>query len=71
MKPATIIGVTMKQQIASVKAFVQRNERKILVTTTIVATTGMVIMRTGLKQHDDFLREHGLYDQFYAKDEDE
>jgi hypothetical protein len=49
--------------------FVKKHERKILVTTTVVSTTAAVLMRTGLAQHNEFLREHGLYEQFYALNE--
>lgn len=56
--------------LASVKKFYVRNERKILVTTAVVATTAAVMMRTGIKQHNDFLKEHDLYEEFYALDEE-
>lgn len=55
----------MKNRIVTAKNFVVRNERKILVTTTVVATTAAVVMRTGIKQHNEFLRENGLFDKFY------
>lgn len=55
----------MKNRLASAKNFVVRNERKILITTAVVATTAAVLMRTGIKQHNDFLKEHGLFDAFY------
>lgn len=54
------------EKTASVKKFVRRNERRILVSTVVVTTTAAVLMRTGLKQHDDFLRAHDLYETFYA-----
>lgn len=34
---------------------------------TFVATT--TLMRSGLNQHDAFLREHGLYDAYYTPEE--
>lgn len=56
----------MKNRIVTAKNFVVRNERKILITTAVVTTTAAVVMRTGIKQHNDFLKENGLYDAFYA-----
>lgn len=50
--------------------FVKKHERKILVTTTVVSTTAAVLMRTGIAQHNEFLKQHGLYEQFYALNED-
>lgn len=61
----------MNEKLASVKQFVARNERKILVTTAVVTTTAAVVMRLGIKQHNDFLKENGLYEKFYEVDEDE
>jgi hypothetical protein len=48
-----------------VKNFVVRNERRILATTTIVSTTLVVVQRAGLKQHNDFLKEKGLFSEYY------
>lgn len=53
-------------RVTSVKNFLVRNERRILITTTVVSTTAAVLMRSGIAQHNEFLKEHGLYDQFYA-----
>lgn len=55
----------MKNRIVTAKNFVVRNERKILVTTAVVTTTAAVLMKTGIKQHNEFLREHDLFDKFY------
>lgn len=52
----------LKKAVASVK----KHERKILITTTVISTTAAVLMRSGISQHNAFLKEHGLYDQFYA-----
>lgn len=61
----------LKQKLDSTKKFVVRNQTRILLTTTAVATTAAVIMRIGLKQHNDFLKDHDLYEEFYAEDENE
>lgn len=52
-------------RFARAKNVYVRNERRILLTVTAVSLTANVVMRTGISQHNDFLREHGLYDQFY------
>lgn len=60
-----------KNPLVPVKNFVVRNERKILITTTVLSTTAAVVMRSGIHQHNEFLRERGLYEEFYALIEDE
>lgn len=55
----------MKTRISRAKNFVVRNERKILVTALVTTTGAAVLFRGGLKQHDAFLRENGLYEKFY------
>lgn len=63
--------MNIKQKLASAKDAVARNKTKILATTTVVATGAVVLMKIGLTQHDNFLKEKGLYDEFYAMtDED-
>lgn len=47
----------------SVKKFVAEHKTAIAVTTT--ATVCLVLNRVALAQHDDFLKEHGLYDEYY------
>lgn len=49
---------------------VRKHERKILITTTVISTAAAVMMRSGLAQHNAFLKEHGLYEQFYALTEE-
>lgn len=44
----------------------RKHERKILITATVVSTTAAILMRSGLAEHNAFLKEHGLYEQFYA-----
>lgn len=56
--------------IASIVKTVRKHERKILITATVVSTTAAVLMRSGLAQHNAFLKEHGLYEQFYALTEE-
>lgn len=55
----------MNKNLVSMKNFVKKHERKILITTNVIAIGGVVMMRTGIAQHNDFLREHGLFEAFY------
>ena len=56
-----------KQTVASrVKNAYVKHERKILVTATVLSTGYAVVMRSGIAQHNAFLKEHGLFEQFYA-----
>ena len=47
----------------SVKNFVEEHKTAIAVATT--ATICLVINRIALSQHDEFLKEHDLYNEFY------
>jgi hypothetical protein len=62
--------MSAKQKIVSAKNKIVRNRTKILGTIAVISTTGMVVMRLGLKQHDDFLKEKKLYEEFYTLDEE-
>lgn len=59
------VATTKKSPVTSVKEFVARNERRILATTTVVSLTAAVVMRSGIAQHNEFLKEHGLFEEFY------
>lgn len=59
----------MKDKIVSAKNFVVKNKTKILVTALIVTATIAAGERYGLHQHDKFLKEHDLYDTYWADDE--
>lgn len=52
--------------LVATKNFVVKHKTKILITTTVVSTTAAVLMRTGIAQHNEFLKQHGLYEEFYA-----
>jgi hypothetical protein len=43
----------------------KKHERKILIATTVTSTAAAVVFRSGIAQHNAFLKEHGLYEQFY------
>lgn len=57
----------LKEKLDSTKKFVQQHQTKILATTTAVTTTVVVLQRIGLKQHNDFLKEKNLHDEFYSQ----
>lgn len=56
-------------RITRVKNFVERHKVAISVTTT--AATCLVLNRIALRQHDEFLKEHDLYDTFYTPTDEE
>lgn len=43
----------------------KKHERKILITTTVISTVIAVGSRTGIAQHNAFLKEKGLFNEFY------
>lgn len=53
------------KSVASIKKFWADNKTRILTTALVITSTAVVLQRGGLKQHDDFLKEHDLYDEFY------
>lgn len=57
----------MNNALTSVKNFVDRNKVALIV--GAVAITGIVIQRKALKQHDEYLKEHGLYEDYYTLEE--
>ncbi|QPX71440.1 hypothetical protein SscP1EGY_42 [Streptomyces phage SscP1EGY] len=60
-----------KQKLISAKNKVAEKKTVILGTIAVVVTTGAVIQRYALKQHDQFLKEKGLYDEFYTLNEED
>ncbi len=55
----------MLNKLATAKKYVADRKTKILVAALTVTTTATVLMRAGLVQHDNFLKEHDLYETFY------
>lgn len=53
--------------VARAKKFVVEHKTAIAVTAT--AAICIAVNRVALKQHNDFLRDHDLYDEFYASEE--
>jgi len=54
-----------KKTLISAKNKIADNKTKIMGTALAVTTGAAVIMKLALKQHDDFLKEKGLYDEYY------
>lgn len=59
----------MHKKFATPRNFIRRNQTKILIITTATATAAAVLFRLGSKQKDEFLKEHDLYDTFYAQED--
>jgi len=63
----------LKQETPStprrVKNFVQKH--KVAITVVVTSTVWIYINRSALKQHNDFLKEKGLYDEFYTPTDEE
>ena len=60
-----ILGDQVNKRIASAKNFYNRHQKKIVIGTLIVTTTGTVLMFRNQKQFNQFLKEHNLFDEFY------
>lgn len=58
-----------ESRIARVKNFVDRH--KVSITMVATSTAWIAINRVALKQHDEFLKEHGLYEEFYTPQDDD
>lgn len=52
--------------VINAKNFVVKHKIAILVYALIFTTSTTVAMRHGLAQHNAFLKEHDLYEEFYA-----
>lgn len=55
----------MKNIYRPTQSFVRKHKTAIAVTATVIVCA--VISKKGMQQHDDFLKEHGLYEEFYAQ----
>lgn len=50
-----------------VKSFIDRHKVGLAVLGT--ATLAVIVNRVALRQHDEFLKDRGLYDEFYTPEE--
>lgn len=55
----------MNKKLAIVKNFVAQRKTKILVAALVGTTTAAVLQQIGIRQHNEFLKEHDLFDKFY------
>lgn len=55
----------IKQAAARTKKFVE--DHKVGIAVTVTSVCWIAINRGAVKEHDDFLREKGLYDEFYTQ----
>lgn len=60
----------IKQKLASAKAAVVRNERRILLVALATTTTVAVLEQVGIRQHNIFLKDRNLLDEFYSPNEE-
>jgi hypothetical protein len=60
----------MKEKLASVKNFVVDRKDVIIAMAIVIPTVVVVGQHAGLKSHDAFLKEHGLYDEYHRTDEE-
>jgi hypothetical protein len=54
----------VKKTVVSTKNFVVRHKTAVAVATTVLVL--QACNRKALNQHDEFLKEHGLFNEFYA-----
>ncbi|HEY2455579.1 MAG TPA: hypothetical protein VGI71_23790 [Scandinavium sp.] len=60
----------LKQKLVSVKTHFESHKTAILATALAVTATVAVAQQAGLRQHNEFLKEKNLLDEFYALDEE-
>lgn len=53
----------MKKSIRSTRKFVA--DHKVAIAVTATALTCLALNKVALRDHDNFLKEHDLYDEFY------
>jgi hypothetical protein len=58
-----------KQKLVSAKNKIAENQTKILTTALVITTTTAAIMIRAKVISDQFLKEKGLYDEYYTIDE--
>jgi hypothetical protein len=56
-------------RVTRIKNFVGRH--KVSITMVATSTAWYAINRAALSQHDEFLKERGLYEEFYTPQDDE
>lgn len=59
----------MNEKTNPVKKFWADHKTKIVVTIVVALTAATVVQRFAINQHNDFLKDKNLFDEFYAMDE--
>lgn len=54
-----------EQETQDFKNWLMRHQTRILYTAVASSFIAMLMMNWGLRSHDRFLIEHGLYDEYY------
>lgn len=57
----------LKKAVSSTKKFVVGHQTAIMLSTAAIVC--LVLNKSALRDHDNFLKEHGLYDEFYSPNE--
>jgi hypothetical protein len=57
----------VKKTVVSTKNFVVRH--KTVVAVAVTATVLTAINRKALNEHDEFLKEHGLFEEYYTPED--
>lgn len=57
---------TKQSTVTRIKNVFVKYERPILIGIAGTSVAAALVMRKGIAQHNEFLKEHGLYEQFYA-----
>lgn len=55
----------MKKSLARVKEFWSDHKVAIMTTTLVAASTTIMVQGRALQEHNKFLKEKGLYDEYY------
>lgn len=58
----------MRKQIATTKKFV--SDHRVAIAVIITTAVCVKLNRVALQQHNDFLKEHDLYETYYTPEED-
>lgn len=58
-----------KTALSSAKKSLSANRSRIVTVVAVVSTTVAVIQHVAIGQHNDFLRENGLFDAFYNSED--
>lgn len=64
-----VMNEIAKKAVARSRKFVE--DHKVGITVTVTAACCLMLNRVALKSHDEFLKKHDLYDEFYTVTDEE